>query len=179
MAVVQAIAEAGAFGPWSRMQLFVGTASAEGARTNLHFDQYDNLFVQLSGVKTFLLFPPSQSGNLYPYPVHHSLDRSAQAAVLRGGSICCYAHCHACGHAYCHTYCSTHCHTYCYAYCYAYCYTCCDAGRDTYCEVYRSTHCRAQVDMLRSDTARFPRSDHRQLRGTSVTLRAGAPHLST
>eukprot|EP00966_Prymnesium_polylepis_P136417 3152114-Prymnesium_polylepis.1 len=68
------------------MQLFVGTAAAESARTNLHFDQYDNIFMQLSGTKSFLLIPPSESGNLYPYPIHHALDRSAQADMLRSDS---------------------------------------------------------------------------------------------
>lgn len=39
LAVVRAIATAGSFGAWSRMQLFIGGPSANGARTNLHFDQ--------------------------------------------------------------------------------------------------------------------------------------------
>ena len=76
------LVQTGRFGPPSRCQLFVGAASAAGARTALHFDQYDNVFVQIAGSKTFVLFDPYQSGHLYPYPVHHPLDRSAQAQLL-------------------------------------------------------------------------------------------------
>ena len=47
----------------------------------LHFDQYDNFYLQLAGTKTFRLFDPSQSGRLAPYPVHHRMDRSAQAKL--------------------------------------------------------------------------------------------------
>ena len=66
------------FGPWQRCQLFVGSAAAQGARSILHFDQYDNLFVQLSGTKRFRIFDPQQTAALYPYPVHHPLDTRAQ-----------------------------------------------------------------------------------------------------
>jgi len=45
--------------------------------------RYDNIFLQLSGSKTFVLFPPSQTGNLYQYPIHHALDRSCQVDLLR------------------------------------------------------------------------------------------------
>ena len=76
--LLASIAQAGNFGPPSRCQLFVGASAAAYARTVLHFDQYDNCFMQLSGRKTFLLFDPLQSGRLYPYPIHHALDRSAQ-----------------------------------------------------------------------------------------------------
>ena len=47
------IARAGRFGPPARCQLFVGASAAANARTVLHFDQYDNVFMQLSGRKTF------------------------------------------------------------------------------------------------------------------------------
>lgn len=72
------IAQAACFGRPERCQLFVGANAAAHARTQLHFDQYDNCFMQLSGRKTFLLFDPLQSGRIYPYPIHHPLDRSAQ-----------------------------------------------------------------------------------------------------
>jgi hypoxia-inducible factor 1-alpha inhibitor (HIF hydroxylase) len=72
------IVQAGSFGQPSRCQLFVGADAAAHARTVLHFDQYDNIFMQLSGEKTFLLFDPLQSGKICPYPIHHPLDRSAQ-----------------------------------------------------------------------------------------------------
>lgn len=78
------IAECGRFGPAQRCQLFVGAAAAAHARTVLHFDQYDNVFIQLSGRKTFLLFDPAQSGCLAPYPIHHPLDRSAQVGLENG-----------------------------------------------------------------------------------------------
>ena len=57
------------FGAPSRCQLFVGGRAAGGARTVMHFDQYDNIFMQLAGRKTFLLFDPLQTGRLAPYPV--------------------------------------------------------------------------------------------------------------
>eukprot|EP00966_Prymnesium_polylepis_P073420 1704355-Prymnesium_polylepis.2 len=49
--LLQALARAGGFGPWQRCQLFVGAEAARGARSILHFDQYDNLFLQLAGTK--------------------------------------------------------------------------------------------------------------------------------
>ena len=73
-ASVGALAQAGAFGAWQRCQLFVGGLSARGARSILHFDQYDNLFVQISGSKRFKIYDPHQTCNLYPYPVHHPMD---------------------------------------------------------------------------------------------------------
>ena len=73
-ASVGALAQAGAFGAWQRCQLFVGGLSARGARSILHFDQYDNLFVQISGSKRFKIYDPQQTCNLYPYPVHHPMD---------------------------------------------------------------------------------------------------------
>ncbi|EOD24962.1 hypothetical protein EMIHUDRAFT_443728 [Emiliania huxleyi CCMP1516] len=75
---VRALAEAGGFGPWQRCQLFVGGASAAGARSILHFDQYDNLFVQISGWKRFRVYDPQQTRCLYPFPIHHPLDTRAQ-----------------------------------------------------------------------------------------------------
>jgi len=41
----------------------------EGHTTNLHYDPFDNILMQLSGVKKIILFPPSQLYNLYPNPV--------------------------------------------------------------------------------------------------------------
>merc|ERR1712226_507937 len=34
-----------------------------------------NLHVQLTGRKRFILFPPEDWKHLYPFPVHHDLDR--------------------------------------------------------------------------------------------------------
>ena len=77
-ATVGALAEAGGFGAWQRCQLFVGGRSSRGARSILHFDQYDNLFVQISGSKRFKIYDPQQTCNLYPYPVHHPMDTRSQ-----------------------------------------------------------------------------------------------------
>jgi hypoxia-inducible factor 1-alpha inhibitor (HIF hydroxylase) len=76
--LLDACAVAGRFGSWVRCQLFVGAEAAVGARSILHFDQYDNLFLQISGTKRFRIFDPSQSACLYPYPVHHPLDTRSQ-----------------------------------------------------------------------------------------------------
>ena len=81
---VKALAEAGGFGPWQRCQLFIGGKAAEGARSILHFDQYDNLFVQLSGTKTFILYDPQQTKHLYAYPIHHPLDTRSQVDLNDG-----------------------------------------------------------------------------------------------
>ena len=75
---VKALAEAGGFGLLQRCQLFIGGKAAEGARSILHFDQYDNLFVQISGTKTFILYDPQQTKHLYAYPIHHPLDTRSQ-----------------------------------------------------------------------------------------------------
>ena len=50
----------------SDLTMFTGP---EGHTTGLHYDPYDNIFMQLSGVKKIILFPPSQVYNLYPYSV--------------------------------------------------------------------------------------------------------------
>ena len=47
--LLQLLSQAGGFGPWQRCQLFVGAEAAAGARSILHFDQYDNLFLQVFG----------------------------------------------------------------------------------------------------------------------------------
>ena len=74
---VQSLVQAGGFGPWQRCQLFIGAHTA-GARSILHFDQYDNLFIQIAGTKTLRIFDPLQTRHVYPYPVHHPLDTRAQ-----------------------------------------------------------------------------------------------------
>eukprot|EP00415_Alexandrium_ostenfeldii_P000512 UN0512 len=40
-----------------------------------HYDLQPNLHVQLTGRKRFILFPPEDWPHLYPFPVHHDLDR--------------------------------------------------------------------------------------------------------
>lgn len=76
--LLDACAAAGRFGTWVRCQLFIGAEAAAGARSILHFDQYDNLFVQIAGTKRFRIFDPAQSASLYSYPVHHPLDTRSQ-----------------------------------------------------------------------------------------------------
>jgi hypothetical protein len=48
--------------------------------THLHMDTYENFFVQVHGTKKFLLFPPSEHMNLYPFPFLH--PSHAQVGLL-------------------------------------------------------------------------------------------------
>ena len=57
-------------------QLWAG--SGRGA-TPLHFDALSNLLAQLSGRKRVVLFPPSSSFHVHPYPVGHPKDNFAAA----------------------------------------------------------------------------------------------------
>ena len=50
--------------------------SSPGMRTHTHFDNDRNLFVQLLGVKRFVLWPPNQTDFLCPYPRLHPLWHS-------------------------------------------------------------------------------------------------------
>jgi hypothetical protein len=62
----------------SKTVAWVGSA---GATTPLHQDAMHNFFVQLSGRKRFLLFPPSAWRHLYLFPRFHLKDRNAQPNV--------------------------------------------------------------------------------------------------
>lgn len=58
-------------------------AGAGGGSTPVHFDALSNFLAQVSGTKRVLLFPPSESFKLYPYPVSH--PKTTYAMVdLRG-----------------------------------------------------------------------------------------------
>ncbi|KAI0229225.1 Lysine-specific demethylase 8 [Massospora cicadina] len=46
-------------------------------RTPLHADPYHNLFAQVVGAKTFLLFPPDQAANLYLHPKEGLLSNTS------------------------------------------------------------------------------------------------------
>ncbi|XP_071496649.1 hypoxia-inducible factor 1-alpha inhibitor-like [Diadema antillarum] len=52
--------------------------SMEGNVTPAHYDEQENFFAQVKGYKRFIMFPPSQFGCMYPYPVHHPCDRQSQ-----------------------------------------------------------------------------------------------------
>ena len=73
--LVNELAAMGKFGELSRNQLFV---SFRDFLTAVHYDQQHNLYLQLRGCKKFLLFDVTFAPGLYPYPVHHSLDRKAR-----------------------------------------------------------------------------------------------------
>ncbi|HEY9640048.1 MAG TPA: cupin-like domain-containing protein [Coleofasciculaceae cyanobacterium] len=53
--------------PASRMNLWVGPG---GHMECLHYDPTDGTLIQLHGSKQVALFPPSQTANLYPFPVY-------------------------------------------------------------------------------------------------------------
>mmetsp|Transcript_49212 Transcript_49212/g.96502 ORF Transcript_49212/g.96502 Transcript_49212/m.96502 type:complete len:534 (+) Transcript_49212:3-1604(+) len=53
-------------------------AGQAGVVTHLHYDSYENFFVQLSGRKKFLIFPPSQTHNVYSYPFLHPSNAQSQ-----------------------------------------------------------------------------------------------------
>ncbi|CAE7219592.1 hif1an, partial [Symbiodinium sp. CCMP2456] len=55
-----------------RFYLFAGLG---GTLYHCHYDLQPNLHVQLTGRKRFILFPPEDWRHLYPFPVHHDLDR--------------------------------------------------------------------------------------------------------
>ena len=56
-------------------QLF---ASCCGVVSPLHYDALHNFFCQMSGEKSFLLWPPRATAALRPYPVTHPMDRRSQ-----------------------------------------------------------------------------------------------------
>lgn len=72
---LEALAAPAQFGRLTRSQLFV---SDRGARSPLHFDQYDNVFCQLRGRKRLWLAPPRLARTARTYPVHHPLDAYAR-----------------------------------------------------------------------------------------------------
>ncbi|CAE8653992.1 unnamed protein product, partial [Polarella glacialis] len=73
--LVSSLSALGSFGAISRNQLFVGFSDF---LTACHYDQQHNMFLQIRGAKRFLLFDPSCTPALYPFPSHHPLDRKAR-----------------------------------------------------------------------------------------------------
>lgn len=55
--------------------------SAAGTRSALHFDQPENLLVQIRGTKRVALFPPEESRLLYPHPFWSPLAQFSRADV--------------------------------------------------------------------------------------------------
>lgn len=51
--------------PFKTCQLWAGHG---GGVTPCHYDSLSNFLAQLQGKKSILLFPPSETFNLYPYP---------------------------------------------------------------------------------------------------------------
>jgi len=54
-----------------------------GVRSNLHFDAVHNILCVVAGAKRIALFHPSESGNLYPRPFHHSNPLHSDVDVIR------------------------------------------------------------------------------------------------
>ena len=76
LALVRAMVVEGQMGRYTRTAIF---ASAAGAVTQLHYDHYDNIYLQLRGRKRFVLLDPIQGGSAaYPYPMHHPLDQRSR-----------------------------------------------------------------------------------------------------
>jgi hypothetical protein len=67
------------WGPLTANLLLVGEA---GTITPAHFDEQQNFLAQVSGRKLFIMYPPSEFENLYPYPVAHRADRQSQVNIL-------------------------------------------------------------------------------------------------
>mmetsp|Transcript_92597 Transcript_92597/g.285847 ORF Transcript_92597/g.285847 Transcript_92597/m.285847 type:complete len:244 (-) Transcript_92597:82-813(-) len=66
---------------WFRSQLFVGPVGTLGFG---HFDQYDNVFLQVRGTKRILLFDPRTGARgLCPFPIHHPYDQRARLNLER------------------------------------------------------------------------------------------------
>ena len=69
----------GRFGPLVLSQCFV---SPTDALSPCHFDEQHNVYVQLSGRKSFLLFAPDHATpHLVPFPKHHCADRRARTDI--------------------------------------------------------------------------------------------------
>lgn len=55
--------------------------AVRASRTSLHYDAYRNVLVVLHGRKTVTLYAPSESGKLYPFPVHSKSANHSQVDV--------------------------------------------------------------------------------------------------
>jgi len=68
-------------GRWDGLTTNLLLCGPQGAVTPAHFDEQENVFAQLTGVKRVRLFPPAAWARLYPYPVGHPCDRQAQVRL--------------------------------------------------------------------------------------------------
>ena len=75
---LELIKKSGGWGRLTSSTLFV--APRDGLST-CHYDEVHNLFCQIRGHKSFLLFPPNAAAHLAPYPIHHWADRRARTDV--------------------------------------------------------------------------------------------------
>ena len=84
----------GGFGGLVLSQCFVAPLDA---LSPCHYDEQHNVFCQVSGRKSFLLFAPDHAApHLAPYPQHHCADRrartdiegSAAALAVQGARAC-------------------------------------------------------------------------------------------
>lgn len=63
---------------WGPLTTNLLLVSQEGNITPCHYDEQENLYSQVVGVKRVILFPPEQFECLYPHPVYHPHDRQTQ-----------------------------------------------------------------------------------------------------
>lgn len=76
----------GGWDSFSTNLLLVGSA---GYITPCHYDEQQNLFAQINGIKRVRLFPPSAWKRLYTYPYNHPCDRQTRVIlpVIPGSSL--------------------------------------------------------------------------------------------
>ena len=79
---IEPLRQIGELGSVKKVQLF---CSGPGAVTSCHYDQSQNLFLQMEGTKRFILFPPLVgAAALMPFPISHPRDRCARARLQKG-----------------------------------------------------------------------------------------------
>lgn len=68
-------------GNWDELTTNLLLCGMEGYVTPLHFDEQQNLFAQLHGVKRIRLFSSSDWPKLYTYPLGHPCDRQSRVQL--------------------------------------------------------------------------------------------------